>query len=264
MNNRRKLNVFYHMIVFVIVATSVFNVTFVLHAQTSFKIGISDDPPYEYLLENGTVAGMATEIITEILKEMNITEYKIELLPWKRALEDLTTGDIRALYSIGHTEERAQVYYYPDEPLFETTWIFFIRQEDKDTLRFTSLDDLKGKQIGVVRGYKYTPAFWEFVKREQNYEEVTIDEQNYKKLEIGRVDYVLGDYLTGVFLAKKLGITQRIFALTDNPLETVPLYIAFSKKGVQQEFVENFSNTLKAFKTGEQYQAILEKYTIAP
>lgn len=49
-----------------------------LHAQTIFKIGISDSPPYEYLLDDGTVTGLSTEIITEIFKEMNLNHYTID------------------------------------------------------------------------------------------------------------------------------------------------------------------------------------------
>lgn len=230
------------------------------YAQSSFIIGTTAGfPPYTFQNEDGKFTGLATDIVEEVFQTMKV-EYSIQKYPWVRALHMLTKGDLHALYTIGKTAERETLFYFPTEPLSYSKWVFFIRKEDAGTLKFQTLDDLKGKRIGLVLGYKYTPELWEFVKAWKNYDMVAKEELNFRKLAAGRVDYIISDYVTGMTLAKQLGISKKILALTQTPLETIPIYIAFSRTLVQQEMVDTFSAHLKTLKSGSKYQELYKKY----
>ena len=231
---------------------------FSVHAQTAFKIGSPSFPPYVYALDDGEITGLATEIVAGIFQSMEI-DYETRIYPWARVLNMLTEGEIHALYTIMKNTEREAIFYYPEEPITHSKWVFFIRRTDAGKLKFDSFDDLKGKRIGLIRDTKYTPALWEFVEKEQNYELVAQEPQNFEKLVNNRIDYLVTEYTVGMSVAKTLGIENDIVALTDNPLESTPLYIAFSQKMVKKEFVDRFSNELKNFKAG-RYEKILKKY----
>lgn len=172
----------------------------------------------------------------------------------------LKEGKLHALYPIAKNRGREAVIYYPEEPFCHSEWVFFIRKNDAGKLKFDSFDDLKGKRIGLTRDYKYTPALWAFVKKENNYELVTVEEQNFRKLMGKRIDYVISEYMVGMHLSKKLGIRDGITALRENPIESIPLYVGFSKKAVKEEFVDKFSGALKIFKS-DSYEQLLYKYT---
>jgi polar amino acid transport system substrate-binding protein len=129
-------------------------------------------------------------------------------------------------------------------------------------LKFDSFDDLKGKRIGLARDTKYSEALWEFVRREKNFELVVGEELNLKKLVTNRIDYTICDYLTGMYLARKLSIEHDVTALSNNPVDSTPFYIAFSKKKVGRKFGDRFSDELKKFKSSDKYKQILKKYNI--
>lgn len=237
------------------------SISFSVYAQTVLRIGSTQFPPYIYALDNGKIGGVATEIVARVFQSMGI-DYENKIYPWVRALGMLTDGELHALYTIMKNKERAAVLYYPKEPILYSKWVFFIRRSDAGTLKFDSFDDLKGKKIGLVRDVKYTETLWEFVRREKNYELVSVNNLNLKKLVGNRVDYALCEYINGMVMAKELGIENEVVALTGNPVESTPLYIAFSPKKVDRKFADKFSDELIKFKSGGRYQEILEKYNI--
>jgi polar amino acid transport system substrate-binding protein len=105
-----------------------------------------------------------------------------------------------------------------------------------------------------------TEEFWDFVKQYRNYEEVQTDDLNFKKLDRGRIDYVVTGYSNGVMLAREMGLTGRVQPLTSPVIKEDNLYIIFSKKTVTRDFVERFSSSLRTFKNTPSYEAIYEKY----
>ncbi|MGL1890399.1 MAG: transporter substrate-binding domain-containing protein [Spirochaetaceae bacterium] len=222
-------------------------------------IGTDPFPPYSIQNNSEEYTGLATDIIKEILNEME-TPYKIEVYPWAKSLIMLKTGKIQALYTIGKTEEREKDFYFPDEPLCFSRWVFFIRKEDKGILKYNSLDDLKGKQIGLIRDYKYTPELWEFVNKHKNFYILPDEKTSFKLLASKRVDYIINDYITGTILSKELGLSESITALNEVPLEITPLYIAFSKSEYSEKVVKEFSTRLKIFKNSSRYSTLSNSY----
>jgi polar amino acid transport system substrate-binding protein len=214
--------------------------------------------PYENISDE-QAPGFSTEVIARVLGEMNVKSTTRES-PWARAVKDVFEGKRDALYTAFWTEERASYCYYPEEPLTREKWVFFVRSADAGELSFSSYDDLKDRRIGILRGASVTEEFWKFVKDNRNYEEAKTDELNFRKLDRGRIDYVVTSYSNGVMLVKKMGLAGTIQSLPKPVIKEDDLYIIFSKKTMAPEFVERFSNVLRAFKKTESYRAIHEKY----
>lgn len=214
--------------------------------------------PYENI-SNEQAPGFSTEVIAQVLSEMGVKS-KTREYPWARALKDVYEGKRDALYTGFWTAERASYCYYPEEPLAREKWLFFVRSADADELSFSSYDELKDRRIGILRGASVTEEFWEFVKEHGNYELVKTDKVNFKKLEKGRLDYVVTSYSNGVMLVKEMGLASKIQPLPSPVIKEDDLYIIFSKKTTKREFVERFSTALRAFKKTKAYSAIHEKY----
>lgn len=229
--------------------------------EIRLTIGSDHWPPYELAEKDFVTNGFSTQVVEAVLKRMNVQiEGKIHLYPFARLEHHILYGHIDAAFSLSSNTKRQKQCYFPAEPLIDSKWVLFIRQEDKNRLRFSTLDDLKGKTIGVVRQYAYTPAFWAFLKKENNYETVSNDEQNFIKLRSGRIDYVIAEYANALTILKKLGLSDELMPLLTQPVYKTELYVIFNKQRISEQFVNRFSDTLKAFKRTSEYDRIYENY----
>ncbi|WP_319582115.1 transporter substrate-binding domain-containing protein [uncultured Pseudodesulfovibrio sp.] len=215
-------------------------------------------PPYSVKTEDG-LSGMSVEVVRAVYTRMGMKDVKILPLPWKRALEMARFGDADGLFTANHTPERTVYFNYPEEPLLESPWLVWTRQGT--TIR--TLDDLKGKRIGVVLGYSYTQEFWTFIQTYCSVEEVYNDNINFRKLALGRLDATVADLGNGLVLADTVG--GEIHPNLDYEIKRDGLYIVFNKKRVSEKFVQRFSDELSEFKETKAYKAIWDKYmTPAP
>ena len=236
----------------------IISVSFPAYAQMRLEVASTEFPPYVHTLKNGKIGGVAAKIVAEVFQRMGVG-YENEIYPWARALNMLTNGDVHALYTIMKNKKRAAIFNYPDEFIFESKWVFFIRRTDAGKLKFDSFEDLKGKRIGLARDTKYSDALWDFVKKEKNYELARGEEINLTKLVMNRIDLTVCDYINGMVVAKKIGLENEVVALTANPVESSPLYIAFNRKRVDKKFVDRFSDELRQFKLSDRYRQILNE-----
>jgi len=247
-------------ILFTIFLTFVFSYS--LCAENVFKIATTPIPPYT-IVKDGKIGGLATELVESVFQEMNV-KYSIEIVPFKRALREVKEGRLHGIYIAGKFKERTAIYHYPNEPLVTTNWVCFIRKEDKGRNNFYSLDDLKGRHVGKVRGYSIPKDLEVYLAKNCEVQEVTKEEQNFKKLMLKRVDLIMSELHTGKYFAQELGMGDMIIPLLE-PHRNVQGYkethhLMFSKKAVTKEFVETFSNTLIKFKTTKKYENICKKY----
>ena len=224
----------------------------------TLEIAVDVWHPYEDI-SNQQAPGFSTEVITKVLHSMSVN-FNLKEYPWARGLKNVYEGISDALFTAFPSEERRRHCYYPDEPLAIEKWVLFIRSEEKDYFQFRSFDDLIGKSIGVLPGASVSEEFWAFVKRHKNYQEVAIDELNFEKLMLGRIDCVVTSHSNGMVLVKKKGLKGKVVPLLTRIIKEDKLYIIFSKKTISPDFVIEFSRKLKNFKKTKHYQRIYDKY----
>ncbi len=226
-------------------------------AQT-LKCGTDEWPPYQNL-HNKEKPGFCTEVLKHVFNSMGI-EATYTQYPWKRAVIRAYDGNMDVLYCAYFNEERADKCYYPDEHIVSGDSVLFIRSEDVGRLTFNSLEDLKGKQIGLLRGAHYFEEFLDYVNKHAHVQEVSKNIQNINKLNAERVDYIAENSVFGLIEIKKLGFEGNIVPLLNKTIERKKMYAIFSKKTTDPDFVKNFSEALKALKQTDTYKALYEKY----
>lgn len=225
-------------------------------AEKSLEIICDEWPPYQYRLGN-EVVGFSASVIREVFRRMGKKVNKINMFPWKRAITLIEKGNADALFSVNYTEARTSFAFYPKESIINSSWVMWVREEDG--LKFDSLEDLKGKRVGVVRGYSYTDEFWKYIRQHSSYEEVTYDESNFKKLNAARIDYLVAELGNGYHIIKTLNL-KKIVPRADNPIKTDGLYLIFKKDRVSYDFVRRFSDELKEFKQEELYHSLYRQH----
>lgn len=214
--------------------------------------------PYENV-SDPNAPGFSTEVVAWVLKQMNV-ESETVVFPWARAIREVFAGRRDALYTAFWTKERARYCHYPDEPLARERWVYFVRSANVAELSFTRYEELKSRRIGILRGASVTEEFWKFVKQNGNYEEVETDDINFRKLLKGRLDYVVTSHSNGIKLIRDMKLTGQIEPLPAPVIKEDELFIIFSRKTINADFVETFSETLRRFKSTSDYGVLYEKY----
>jgi polar amino acid transport system substrate-binding protein len=227
-------------------------------ASDSEMIVVCDEwPPYQIVEEGGTLSGFSTKVVRAAFKRMGVTVKSLKAYPWKRAIHMIETDTADALFSANFSDERAVFAHYPEETIVASPWVVWSRAEDN--LQYRGLSDLKGKKVGVVRGYSYTPEFWEALKTIGTIDEATDDETNFRKLNVSRIDMLVAELGNGYAITKKQNYSN-IIPHPDHPIKSDGLYIMFNKSRVSETFVKQFSDTLKQLKSEALYQYLHDEY----
>lgn len=121
--------------------------------EPPLRVATDDWPPYEYAAANGETTGFSAEVFRAVMKRMDLAVGSIAILPWARCEKMLARGDLDAIFSANPSEKRKAFSRFPKASLIDSPNVLFIRKENRDKLRFDALSDLKGKHVGIVRGY---------------------------------------------------------------------------------------------------------------
>ena len=224
--------------------------------ERSITLICDDWPPYQ-VVEKGKTSGFCTNVVEEVFKRMDVKIASLDVYPWKRAIIMMESGKTDALFSANFSRERADYARYPKEPLVYSPWVLWVRKEDN--LKFNSLSDLKKKKVGIVRGYSYTPEFLNYIKKNALPDEVPDDTTNFKKLNVGRIDYTVAELGNGNHIIKTLKL-NKIIPLKNKPVKEDGLYIIFNTSTISEPFVNKFSNELRKVKQSPLYPYLQKKY----
>jgi polar amino acid transport system substrate-binding protein len=214
-------------------------------------------------LSDTNAPGFSVEVLRQVFVAMG-QEASFEELPLSRGWAMVASGERDGIFGVNRTNERTSICYFPDEPLRQERWVFFVRTADAGRLKFSSFDDLIGHDIAVtgpVGGVYVPPELWKFLREHHNnMVETTDPPMAFAMLASGRVDYVIVNLVVGMREIAAMGLPGKIEPiLTRNVMES-GYRVCFSKARVDPAFVDAFSNALKQFKETEAFQAISRKY----
>ncbi len=206
-------------------------------AAEKIVFSTSEWEPY-VIMENGKVTGFNAETIMELCKRLGF-EAEIKVFPFKRALMSVKQGESDAIFSVRQNKERAEYLYYPSEAInIERTVII---AKKGSNIKINALDNLKGKEVGVVGGYAYDAKFdnYQGMKKIEYYD----DKQLVTMLTL-RINLAAGaDEGSIKHLCKLVGLEIEVVYV----LNEEPSYIAFSKaigeKG--KRLSDKFSDALR-------------------
>ncbi len=199
--------------------------------------------------------GFTSEIVTRVFERAGY-QVDIAFMPWARVLRRVATGEADAMYPAYQSKERIHVYAFSD-PFARSYLVFYKRIEDD--INYTTLQDLVGYRIGVVRGYVNSPAFDRagYLLKEV----ADSDESNLRKLLKGRIDLVVIDRHTArhIIETRIPHVADRLISL-EPPLQVKPLYLAVSKKiPGYRTIVSNFNRALSETTSEGLIEAIKNK-----
>lgn len=215
------------------------------------------NPPFMYTA-NAAATGVYPALIAEAFKRMKVdVEFAAE--PWKRALEGLDNGK-NAVGGIYKNSERLKKYDYSDK-LFDEVIIVYVPKGKKSV--FNGVDSLKGKTVGVIRGWSYGDDFDNAVKAKViSVEKVSGDSQNFSKLDKGRLDAVLAIKESAEAAIASASLADKVEAV-DPPLSSSPSYLAFAKSANKTDLIAKFNVAISGMRKDGSFDKIVSSILTA-
>jgi len=215
------------------------------------------DAPFMYEVD-GHAAGLYPLAVIEAYRRMGM-EVAIAAVPWKRALDgaDNALNGVAGLYK---TEERLKKYDYSDK-LFDEVVMIYARKGHG--FAYATIEDLKGRSVGVIRGWSYGDAF-DAARRDGLFtaEEAAGDEQNFAILDAGHIDCILAIREAAAAAIASHGWQERFEALAV-PLSKNPSYVAFNKSAGKQADLRRLDAAIAAMRADGSFDRLIQT-TIKP
>lgn len=208
-------------------------------------------PPFMYD-KDSRPAGIYPALIGAVFKRLQI-QVRFEPKPWARAVQETDSG-LAGLAGVYKNSERIRKWDFSEPLLVERIFVF---SHSSRPVACNSIDDLKGKLIGVMRGWSYGDTF-DTARRAGVFqtEEVGTDSQNFQKLAMGRLD---------ALLAIPESVTELTSQYTSihpskTPLVEAPSFLAFAKTANRQNLLEKFNQILAEMKASGEFEIITDTY----
>lgn len=210
------------------------------------------NPPFMYE-QNGKAAGLYPAIIEAAFKHMQVG-VTLKAKPWARVIRELDMG-ITGVGGIFRTAERERKYDYSEPVFAEKLLVYFNKSRP---VVFNKVDDLRNLHVGIVRGWSYGERF-DLARKANHFtvEETPADEQNFRKLELARVDAVVAIAESGTSLMTKL----KNISVAPTPLAQNPTFLAFAKSAQKKAVLSQFNQTIKEMKASGEFERIVAAET---
>ncbi|WP_432737145.1 substrate-binding periplasmic protein [Maridesulfovibrio sp. FT414] len=226
-------------------------------AAASGKLTFVTDPfPPYYYEEDGKTKGIQYELAVLAFQKLRI-QFEVKFLPWKRALMTAQARNASGIFGLRKTREREEWLIYPEEPLMTVRTVIFHRAEDK--FNYTGIESLKGKKVGITKGYTYGSEFDR--SRLFQKEEVSSLQLNFLKLKAGRIDLVASYRAVGLLALEQMGLDESI-SFSPNPIQSVPIYLGFTKTPGNGALALKFDKALKDIKKSPECLELINRLQI--
>ena len=207
-------------------------------------------PPYEFLDKDGSPAGYNVELTQAIAKTMGL-DVDIVLSPWGETREKLLSGKIDAIHGMFYSEEREKVVDFSSPHAIIHHSIF----ARKDSPEIESVEDLRGKEIILMRG----DIMHDYAVENKLSNNILLVETQAKALRLiasGKYDFALIAKLPGFHWVKELKLSN--ITTVGKPI-TQEQYCYAVREG-NAEMLAWFNEGLAILKNTGEYDQIYKKW----
>lgn len=178
-------------------------------SQEKFILGLDDSfPPMGYRDENNEIVGYDIDLAKEVTSRMGV-ELVLQPIDWSANVQELASGNIDCIWNgFTITDERKEVVLFT-KPYLNNSQILVV----KNSSPYKTLDDLKGKTVGLQGGSTASDALNDAPEFKASLDEVIEFSENLTALmdlEAGGVDAVVLDIFVAADNIKRSGKDFRI------------------------------------------------------
>jgi len=221
----------------------------VTHAEDELVVGIFNITPYGYL-EKEELIGITPDIVTSLSKESGI-KVNMRLIPYKRMLEQLKTGEID--FAIFFQSDFSRKVSHQLIPMYDLDTIAIGK---KNTV-IHEYKDLYKKSLVTPRGVRYSTR----LESDKNIKITYV--KNYKTsiqmLMLDRVDLIIAPEKILFHQLRLLGISRRDLG-EKLVLTTNTAWIQFSNKSKKKKYIKRLKESAQFLKDKGVVKSIINKY----
>lgn len=206
-------------------------------------------PPFNYIDDNGELAGFDIDIANALAEEMGVTAVPITTA-WDGIIGGLVSGRFDTIIgSMTITEARQEEVNFTD-PYYYDGAQFFAEADSE----LTSIEDLENGRVGAVTG----TTFHDALKEMDNVSEILqfeSDVDNFMALEQGRSDGLVTGKFVGLNAEEEYGVALK-------PVGEL-LYaedIAIAVRKEDEDFLAELNAALDAIIENGKYEEISQKW----
>jgi polar amino acid transport system substrate-binding protein len=214
-------------------------------------------PPYKG--ETLPKGGIITDVTLQAFARAGF-EVVVAVVPWNRAYAGTVNGRYDVISAIWLTPEREKELEYSDAII--SSRIVLIHRDGYD-FTFNSLDDLRGKTVGVTAGYGYPEDFQnaDFFIREES-ETLSL---SLRKLIFGRTNVIVAEEIAARYaVAAEYPDAVGSLKYSEIALQENPMHVAFSMERPDYiDIKERFNEALTEMREDGTLKEILEFHGVA-
>ncbi len=211
--------------------------------------------PYSFK-QNGTSTGIYVRILEKAFSRMNNYVVNIELIPWKRVMLGLKTGNIFAAFPPYYRPvQRPWIDRY-SVPILEENYSVYCRAQVLAAERGIWPEDYAELQIGINAGYMVPN------KDKLNIQEAPGNTINVKKILNGRIDCYVNDGKSILYTLKQLKVDRSLIK-EGIRISSENGYIAYSAENnpvYKEDFIEKFNEVILEMKKKGEIEAIVHEF----
>ena len=194
--------------------------------------------------------GHFVELTLAIAKEAKL-DIDIQISPPPRAIESFMQGKSRVLFP------SLDIFFAPGQPIVRTKGSFNCKEDfvftKKGQPAYKTLDELKGKHVGLTQGYPYVKEVLE--RKDIVFETALSDEANVEKLMKGRLDAFIVEKASGTRAFQNVNAFDAMQVDYKKPVSQQDVYWAFQNTDEGHALAKQFDTALfKLYKRPDFYQ----------
>lgn len=210
--------------------------------------------PYTYLDENSNLTGFDVDVWKEVASRLD-ANLEFETADFSGLFGLLDSGKLTTIANqITVTDARLEKYDFTDAYVYYGAQLI----SRSDTNDIESLEDLKGKKVGVSLGSNYEQIVKEF---DVNNEIDVITYESYQAslqdVSIGRLDAVLNDKLAALIAIEESGLDIKF---AGEPVERLQNAFPLLKTAENKELISKVNEALDAMRSDGKLSEISLRY----
>ncbi len=228
-------------------------------------IGAGPDYPPLHWYDGSQLRGASLALATRIFSDMGVPFEVRYVGPFPRLMANAQAGHIDVVTTLKQTPERSSYMDFTSVPAFANPVSVFVPRQR--SFAYSGWQDLQGKVGGIAIGTKFGEPFDSYLRDHLRIESSSSLESNFKKLAIGRIDYLITGYYNGVAYLEAHQL-QRQFAALTPPVNETQNYVGFYRNSACMRYFREFDRRLAVLvKAGEperMVQEALQQWRAAP
>ncbi len=218
----------------------------------TIKLACNEFPPQKMENSSDGLRGFDVEFLEESYARAG-AQIEIEYFPWKRALEYTRMGRVDGLCSCSQHASRDDWLIYSEEMGTVGIGVFYNPTDRRN--KFSSIEDLRGLTVGVVRAYNLHQELID-----KNVETVLVSEdlRGLRLLTNNRIDAFFSFRDTGLYILAQMKSDSKV-AYSD--IRQSPYFACFSQaRPGAKEKADLFNRGFRLVKEDGTYDRIKAKY----